>query len=350
MPSGAIALLAVIAMALLAGTAWLLFRSPDAPPTTQRVTAFNGSPALGDRTLDQVVFPTTHNSMGGADVPGWMFPNQSAGIPSQLENGIRGFLIDAYYGVPAGDFVKTEMEEEEAAMAKYAAEVGAEGMEAATRIRDRLTGKESGEHDVYMCHGFCELGALQLVPVLREVRDFLVANPGEVLVFVIQDEGVTPQDSERCFRESGLIDFVYRGPARRPWPTLREMVTADERVLVTMENVSEGMAWLHPAFGVLQETPYGFHDSSEFSNRPNRGGTGGSLLLMNHWIESTPMPKPSNAEIVNARDALLSRITAFQRQRGRVPNLVAVDFYRAGDLVSVVRELNDRPAGGRRRR
>ena len=130
---------------------------------------------------------------------------------------------------------------------------------------------------------------------LRDVRDFLVANPGEVLIVVIQDESVMPPDIERCFRESGLIDFVYRGPARPPWPTLREMVETDQRVLVMAENNSAGVAWYHPAFEVLQETPYTFHDPSEFSNRPNRGGTKGSLLLMNHWIDTTPAPKPSNA-------------------------------------------------------
>jgi hypothetical protein len=69
---------------------------------------------------------------------------------------------------------------------------------------------------------------------------------------------------------------------------------------------------------------------------------------MNHWIESTPSPKPSNAAIVNARDVLLGRIQAFRRERGRLPNLVAVDFYGVGDLIPVVRELNEQPWSGAR--
>jgi hypothetical protein len=123
------------------------------------------------------------------------------------------------------------------------------------------------------------------------------------------------------------------------------MAETDQRVLVLAENDWKGVDWYHPAFEVMQETPYGFRDTTEFSNRPNRGGDGGSLLLMNHWIETTPMPKPSNAEIVNAKRALEKRIRAFERQRGRVPNLVAVDFYGTGDLMEVVKELNARPAG-----
>jgi hypothetical protein len=345
-----VAALSVVVAAIIGVTGWAVFRSTSAPPAEQEVTACNGSSTLCDRRLDQVVFPATHNSMGGADLPGWMFPNQSAGIQRQLQDGIRAFLIDIHYGTPCGDKVKTDLENETSAMAKYESAVGKEGMEAAIRIRDRLRGKETGGRDVYLCHGFCELGFTKLVPVLREVREFLVQNPGEVLIFDIQDEGVTPQDVERCFKESGLIDFVYRGPARAPWPTLREMVESDQRVLVMAENHWEGVDWYHSTLEVMQETPYGFRDPSQFSNRPNRGGTSGSLMLLNHWIETVPMPKPSNAEEVNAHDALMARIRAFRRERGRLPNLVAVDFYGVGDLIPVVQELNAGTGAGPARR
>jgi hypothetical protein len=343
---GAVVLVSGLAIALLAVAAWVIFRPQATRSAPLELVACNGSPILCDRPLDQVIFPTAHNAMGGADVPGWMFPSQSAGIRQQLDDGIRGLLIDVHYGVPIGDRVKTELEDEHAAMAKYESVVGKEGMEAAVRIRNRMVGEKEGARDVYLCHGFCELGALRLIPVLRDIRDFMVANPGEVLMICIQDEGVTAQDVARCFEESGLIDFVYRGPVKPPWPTLREMVDTDQRVLVTAEHVATGVDWYHPAFEVMQETPYTFRDPSEFSNAPNRGGTAGSLYLLNHWIE-TAMPKPSNAAVVNARDALLARIQGFERERGHVPNLVAVDFYKVGDLIPVVRELNERPMSAR---
>jgi hypothetical protein len=317
-----------------------ILRSPSGAPGPGPITACNGYPELCDRRLDQVVFPTSHNSMGGADISGWMFPNQNRGIPKQLEDGIRGLLIDAHYGMPVGDHIKTIMDNEKAAMAKYEAAVGKEGMAAALRIRDRLVGGDERQRAVYMAHGFCELGATPLIESLGQIRDFLVANPGEILIIVIQDEGVTPQDIARCFEKSGLIDFVYRGPAQSPWPTLREMAETDQRVVVMAENNSAGVPWYHPAFEVMQETPYTFHDTTQFSEAPNRGGTGGSLLLMNHWLESTPMPKPSNAEVVNAYDFLLRRARRCQRTRGQVPNLVAVDFYATGDLMRVVQTLN----------
>lgn len=340
---GAIALASGIAAALLAVTAWMILRSDAAPLPTGPATTYNGLASLGDRPLDQVVFPTSHNSMAGADIPGWLFPNQNAGMRKQLEDGVRGFLIDAHYAWPVGDKVLTDLTNEANAMAKYEKVVGKEGVEAALRIRERMAGEERGQRDVYMCHGFCELGAQKLVPVLEEMRDFLVANPGEVLILVIQDESVTFADVDRCFRESGLIDFVYRGPTQAPWPTMRELVETDQRVVVMAENVPESVEWYHPAFQVLQETPYAFHKPEDFTETPNRGGTGGSLMLLNHWIETTPLPKPSNAAIVNAHDFLMKRITNFEKRRGRLPNLVAVDFYATGDLVQVCRELNEKP-------
>jgi hypothetical protein len=335
-----ITLAGTLALAILAAVGTWVLRSPPGPAGAPPITACNGYPELCDRRLDQVVFPTSHNSMGGADIAGWMFPNQNKGIPKQLEDGVRGFLIDAHYGVPVGEHVKTIMDNEKSAMATYEKALGKEGMAAALRIRDRLVGGDEKQRAVYMAHGFCELGATPLIETLGQIRDFLVANPGEILIICIQDEGVTPQDIARCFEKSGLIDFVYRGSVQPPWPTLREMAESDQRVLVMAEHNSAGVPWYHPAFEVMQETPYEFRDTTQFSEVPNRGGTSGSLLLMNHWIETVPMPKPSNAEVVNSYDFLLRRARRCQQTRGHVPNLVAVDFYGTGDLMRVVQTLN----------
>jgi hypothetical protein len=322
-----------------AGVLWYLDRG-RAPEATAAVVACNGHPELCDRRFDQVALAATHNSMSAGDIADWMFPNQEKGIRTQLEDGIRGFLIDIHYGVPVGNLVKTMIEDETAARAKYEDLMGKEAVEAAMRMRDRMVGEETGERDVYFCHGFCELGNTRFVEALEGIYEFMVMNPGEVIVIMIQDEGVTPQDVAACFEKSGLDRLVYRGAVTPPWPTLREMVETDQRVLVLAENNVEGVPWYHLAFDVYQETPYRFLDPSEFSNKPGRGGTSAPLLLMNHWIETTPTPLPSNAEKVNAYDVLLARARACRKQRRMIPNLVAVDFYRSGDLVRVVDALN----------
>lgn len=337
---GRVLVVGATAVVLIGVGVFFLTRTAETAAAPQTIDACNGHPELCDRKLNEVVFPATHNSMSAADVPNWLFPNQEKSIPAQLNDGIRGFLIDALYGVPVEDKIKTHLEDEGTARKKYEAALGKEGVDAAMRIRDRLVGSEQGERGVYMCHGFCELGAVPLTPMLKHMREFLVMNPNEVIMIIIQDEGVTPQDIEKCFQESGLIDFVYRGAIGPPWPTLREMVASDQRVVVFAENNSAGVPWYHQAFDHIQETPYTFHKPEDFSCRPNRGGKSAPFFMINHWIETTPAPKPSNAEIVNAYDFLLARARECQKERKHLPNLIAVDFYATGDVVGVARTLN----------
>jgi hypothetical protein len=126
-----------------------------------------------------------------------------------------------------------------------------------------------------------------------------------------------------------------------PFPTLREMIDSDQRVVVFGENVAAGaVSWFHPAFETIQETPYRFLTPAEFSCRSNRGAPAAPLFQINHWIETTPTPKPSNAAIVNARALLLERARACQKERGKLPNILAVDFAATGDVVAVAGELN----------
>jgi hypothetical protein len=330
----------VLALAAALVAAIAIVGRPRASGTRPASGACNGGAELCGRRLDEVVFPATHNSMSAADIPDWLFPQQEKGIPVQLEDGIRGLLIDVHYGIPVADRVKTDLASDLGSRAKFDEAVGREGVDAAMRIRDRLAGKEEGPRGLYLCHGFCELGATPLVAALRAVHAFLVENPDEVLLLDIEDY-VSPSDLAAAFVESGLDELVYRGAASPPWPTLREMIDSRQRVLVLIESGRKGVPWLHPAYqGLLQETPYRFEEPSEMSCRPHRGGTSGSLFLMNNWIDTTPRPRPSNAAIVNGYDALLARARRCEKERGRRPNLIAVDFYRTGALFRVARVLN----------
>lgn len=334
------AVVAGVLVVALGGTALFVFRAPAAAAESDGiVTACNGSPKLCNRPLNQVVFAGAHNAMSNAEIPGWLFPHQNHAFPRQLADGVRALLIDVHYGVPAGEHIITDFDREGSSKDKIAGALGPEATEAALRIRGRFLGQESGPSGLYFCHGFCELGAYPVVPALEGVRDFMLANPGEVVLIVVEDY-VTPQDLASAFQEAGLVDFVYTGPVSRPLPTLRDLIDAGQRLVVFSESGRPGVPWLKPAFASMQETPYTFHKLDDFSCAPNRGGTTPPLFQINHWIETTPAPRPSNAEIVNAYDLLMARARACGDERHRVPNIVAVDFYDVGDLFRVVRTLN----------
>jgi hypothetical protein len=94
----------------------------------------------------------------------------------------------------------------------------------------------------------------------------------------------------------------------------------------------------------MQETPYRFRSAAELggaaSCAPDRGGTAGSLFLVNHWVDTTPAPRPRVAREVNGRAFIDRRLGRCRRDRGLLPTVVAVDFYRAGDVFAAVNALN----------
>jgi len=324
----------------LGGAAVLVFRGPpEVAAAAGIVTVCNGSPKLCNRRIDQVVFPGAHNAMSNAEIPGWLFPHHNHAFPRQLQDGVRALMIDVHYGVPAEEHVITDFDREGTSLDKIQSALGPEATQAAVRIRNRFLGHETGQPALYFCHGFCELGAYPVVPALQGVRDWMVANPGEVVVIVVEDY-IPPVDLARAFEEAGLVPLIYTGSVAPPLPTLRELIDSGQRLMVFIESGKPGVPWLKPAFESMQETPYSFHTPADFSCKPNRGPATAPLFQINHWLETTPAPKPSNAAIVNAYDALLARARACRQQRGHLPNIVAVDFYDVGDLFRVVRTLN----------
>lgn len=310
------------------------------------VTACNGHEALCDRPLNEVAFAATHNAMSSSEYRNWLFGQQERGLTGQLDDGVRALLIDAHYGQQVGDRVLTDLDGEQREVAER--ELGPEATAAATRIRDRLLsgGQEPGPMRVWLCHVMCELGAFPIEDGLREIRDFLVTHPHEVLIVIVEDDGPTPKDIAKAVKDSGLEPYVWKrvpaGPSG-PWPTLREMIETDQRVLMMAEKQGGDPAvpWYLDGYRYMQETPYTFRSAEEMSCEPNRGGSsGGRLFLLNHWIDTYPIPRTSNARRINGYDFLLERARRCQRERGLFPNILAVDLYRTGDLLRVTDTLN----------
>jgi hypothetical protein len=332
----------VAALALFLGSGGTTTAAPADGPC-------NGHEELCDRPLDQVVLPATHNSMS-APLPGWFSSSQDRSIPDQLQGGIRGLLIDTHYAdlLPNGKIRTYFGSREELHRLAQADGVSDESVDAALRIRERLGFEGEGERGMYLCHTFCELGATPLDSVLDQLRSFLVSNPGAVVVVINQDY-VKPEDFVAAVEDAELDGLAYKGPVGSDWPTLREMIDADERVVFLAENHAGAAPWYHLAYkSITEETPYHFSNVGQLTNpdklpkscAPNRGPDEAPIFLVNHWITTDPVPLPSNSEKVNAYDALLARMRECQRIRHQLPNLVAVNFYREGDLFRVVDKLN----------
>ena len=119
--------------------------------------------------------------MSAVDRPGWMFAAQERDVTAQLADGVRAFLIDVHAGLPVSGRIKTELRTEAGFMREMEQAVGKEGLEAAERIRQRLVGPPEGPRALYLCHGFCELGAEPFVAAAAcartAARTSTAANP-----------------------------------------------------------------------------------------------------------------------------------------------------------------------------
>ena len=265
----------------------------DDDDTTSAPLVCNGHEALCDLRFDQLVLPATHNSMSNAE-DGWIAPNQQAGLARQLEDGIRGMLLDT----------------------------------------------KEWNGDLYLCHGACELGSILLDDALTILGDFMEEHPGEVVTLIFQD-AITPAQTAEAFERVGLTSLVYTHAEGAPWPRVGELVEEGTRLLVTAEAQGPPPAWYHHAWSLFQDTHYAFSDAASIHCDPNRGDADNALFLMNHWVDGfLGIPVEDDAAEANSASVLLAQVERCEEERGVRPHLLAVDFYAVGDLFEVVDMLN----------
>jgi len=301
----------------------------------------NGSAALCDRRLDEVVFPATHNSYAASDRPGWRFAPQRHGIARQLDDGIRALLIDVHYGVrdPATGRVRTDLRAEGSDRNKVVKQLPA----VALRIADKIAGPVGigtlrGTPEPYLCHTLCELGAEPLSDELRVIRRFLDRHQREVLIVIVEDY-VPESTIDRAFRQAGLGRYVATLDRRRQLPTLGSLMADGRRLVVFAEERSGSPPWLMPAFSFIQDTPLGAVRPDQLRCERFRGQADSPVLLINHWIPPFPPSARTNAAI-GRRPFLQTRVQQCQRRRDRTGAIVAVDFYEQTAVVDVARRLN----------
>ena len=340
---------AAIAAVVIVGVTATFLGTGGTTTAAPAMGACDGHDELCDRPLAKVALPATHNSMS-VPLPGWYSSEQERPIADQLREGIRGLLFDTHYAdrLPNGRLRTDFGSHEELVRQAKQDGVSSDAIDAAIRIRDRLGFAGEGTRGMYLCHTFCELGASSLHAVLDDIHDFLVAHPNEVLVIINQDY-VTPADFVKAANDADLGGLVYGGPITDTEPTLRQMLESDRRLVVLAENHAGGAPWYRLAYGsITEETPFKFTKVAQLTDskelpatcKPNRGPERAPVFLVNHWISTDPIPLPSDAAKVNAYKPLLARMRECQRIRNHLPNLVAVNFYRTGDVFKVVDALN----------
>lgn len=270
--------------------------TPPPPPlcTPAAGDACNGDVALCDRRFDEVAFATTHNAMSNAD-DDWWVPNQHHGILRQLEDGVRGLMLDTHEWMGGS----------------------------------------------YLCHAGCPLGSRPLVEGLSEIRTFLDCHPNEVVTLILESH-LSAEMTVEAFEESGLAALAHAQPLGEPWPTLRTMIAENRRVVVLTDEGGGARDWFLDQWAHAWQNPYAAESADDFSCEVDRGSADAPIFVMNHFL-TAPIAAPELAEQVNHNPFFLERAEQCHAEAGQLPNFVTVDFYDIGDVFAVVRSLNGLP-------
>ena len=255
----------------------------------------NGSLDLCSKQYNEVAYLTTHNAFN-SDEDGLLFPNQTYNISSQLNDGVRGLMIDVYndlFGTPV----------------------------------------------VY--HSIIALGYIPLSDIFNDIKIFLDNNPNEVITIILECY-VTANDIEDEINQSGLSNYLYTH--NTVWPTLQNMIDNDNRLVIfsDVDDASSSQDWYHYVWEYAVETHYSVGNINDFTCDFNRGDPLNDLFIFNHFVTDANLGYGlyNESNDVNANPFFITRALNCQDETNKFPNFVTVDYYELGDGLVVVDQLN----------
>ena len=170
----------------------------------------NGSASLCLKTYNDVAYLTTHNAFN-SDEDGFLFPNQTYNIASQLNAGVRGLMIDVYdhFGTP------------------------------------------TAYHTVFA------LGTIPFSDLLNDIKSFLDNNSNEIITIILECY-ITANDIEDEINQAGLSNYLYTHNSHTGWPTLQNMINNNNRLVIftDVNDASNSQLWYHYVWDYAVETHY----------------------------------------------------------------------------------------------
>ena len=254
----------------------------------------NGSIDLCSKQYNEVAYLTTHNAFNSGE-DGLLFPNQTYNIASQLNDGVRGLMIDVYnhFGTP------------------------------------------TAYHSVFM------LGTIPLSDILNDIKTFLDNNPNEIVTIILECY-VTANDIEDEINQSGLSNYLYTHNS--VWPTLQNMINGNNRLVIftDVDDASSSQNWYHYVWDYAVETHYSVGAINDFTCDFNRGDPVNDLFIFNHFVTDANLGYGlyDESDDVNANPFFINRALDCQTQTNKFTNFVTVDYYELGDGLAVVDQLN----------
>ncbi|KAF9128942.1 hypothetical protein BG015_004257 [Linnemannia schmuckeri] len=269
----------------------------------------NGYAELCSRTYDKVSYPTAHNAYA-FNPPNGLATNQINNIPTQLKDGIRAFMLDAY-AAPSGN-----------------------------------------SNEIQLCHTMCNvLDGGPLSATLAQIKTFMDANPNEVITILWENAAnLKPAQFQAVYAAAGLSPYLHaQAKGATAWPTLAQMISSKKRLVNFIDSGADAtVPWLMSEYDFVFETPYNIPKGTAYPctiDRPKDQRK--QMYVLNHFIsgvftlqgDTISIPQPDAADQTNGPD-LISHINSCQTTFKQIPSFVAVDFYQKGSLTETVAKVN----------
>lgn len=244
---------------------------------------------LYSQPLDKACFPTTHNSFNVAKgKKHFIFPNHTYPILRQLNDSIRGFMLDVY--------------------------------------------ERKGE--VYLYHSFPILGKQKLEVILKEIKSWLENHPKEIIAIIFQN-AISREMLMKEFSKLGMETMLVKIQWGNTLPTVQELANSKQQILAFVEsNDPDSEIPIYGAWRHIFDTPWQIKPGEEIPNRIGRGRFENPLFLVNHWIDRL-IPRKQDAEKFNEYQFLKQRIIQCREKVGKWPNFIGINFHEKGEVVKV---------------
>ncbi len=327
-------------------------------PSTQTTLSCNGSPILCDRHYNEITYVTSHN-----------------GSANQPSTALSLFNLGNCYSSNIND---------QAISLKAQFNLG---------VRATKTPVLFNQNQVYSCHGLrpedrdvvkskvcgslmnylqtactailnfvdpCTLDNNKKVlsNLLNDFNDFLQKNPNEVLTLFVTDQTGGHFDMiQNTFQTSSVNQYLYvQSSPDQTWPTLREMITNNKRLVVFMDTPTqlnenqqtEFNHYFNPQRSFVWSSPFKYHTDEHLRNEDprklNPNVPYNHLWTLQHFVTPSLAGNPYYAARVNEYEFLKDRVNKYFNVIRKNPNFIWVDFTDLSesgkDIFILVNELN----------
>jgi len=286
-----------------------------------------------DRLYHEVTFLTAHNAFSNEE-DGYIQPQQKWGLRKQLENGIRGFMLDTHYS-------------------------------------SSLFGKSK---KIRLCHYNAAITQMFLRPFkgrpatfiksLKIIKQFLEENPKEIITLFLENY-TELNDIDKAISKSGIIDLVLKPSDWNPctkmgWPHIRWLQKQNKRIVVF--NQRGESHYCFDEWSSHCENQYGTTDTNRAIKERLESKKASHklrhLYVMNYFPHFYVKPiQRINFSKINSqgtnrllKKSITQGLYANKLYKHRYPNFIAVDFANEGNILGLVNHINKQATHHRKRK